>query len=96
MQQVIEEPEVRADVIGAMRNLAKQGAGVRELAECVQFKVPLKQDALLPVLWYFMKAFYLPLGDVLPIREWLGTTDDATINALILPAIERTRRKWSA
>jgi hypothetical protein len=95
MEQVIEQQQVRADVVKAMRDLAKRGATVRQLVECVQVNLGLRNDALLSVLWYFMKAFYLPLGDVLAIREWLGTTEDALIDAMILPAIKRTRSKWS-
>jgi hypothetical protein len=41
-----------------------------------------------------MKAFYLPLGDVLPIREWLGSDQDEEIDAIIQPAIARTKEKW--
>jgi hypothetical protein len=64
MEQVIDEPEVRVDVVSAMRHLARQGASVRQLAECVQSRLGLKPDALLQLLWYFMKAFHLSLADV--------------------------------
>jgi hypothetical protein len=96
MEQVIDEQEVRADVVRALRDLAKHGAHVRQLVEHVQIQLGLRSDALLSVLWYFMKAFYLPLDKVLPIREWLGTRDDSSIDSIILPAIERTRSKWEA
>ena len=77
------------------RKLANQGNSVPELVRFVQSELVLKHDALLSVLWYFMKAFHLPLGEVLPIREWLGTGDDREINALVLPAIQRSKDKWS-
>jgi hypothetical protein len=96
MPQVIDEPEVRDDLVEAMRDLAKRGKGVRELVRCVQSELGLTHNALLPVLWYFTKAFYLPLGEVLPIREWLGADNDAEIDAIILPAIQRVKAKWSA
>ena len=95
MEQVVDEPEVRADIIEALRELAEQGKGVRELVQCVQSELELKPDALLLVLWYFMKAFHLPLGEVLPIREWLGTGNDEEVDALVLPAIQRAKHNWS-
>jgi len=94
MERAIEQPNVDKNIVLAMRHLAGRGANVRELVECVQLKLILKPDAILSVLWYFMKAFDLPLDKVLPIREWLGTRNDASIDALILPAIEQTRSKW--
>jgi hypothetical protein len=95
MEQVIGEPEVRADIVEAMRELAEQGKGVRELVQYVQSRLRLRDEALLLVLWYFMKAFHLPLGEVLPIREWLGTDNDEEIDALVLPSIQRAKHKWS-
>jgi len=79
MEQVIDEPQ------------AEQGKGGPDLVQFVQSELGLKHDALLPVLWYFMKAFHLPLGEVLPIREWLGTGNDEEIDAIILPAIQRSK-----
>jgi hypothetical protein len=95
MEQVIDQPEVRPEIVEAMRDLASQGMGVRELVKCIQLRLGLEDGTLLPVLWYFMKAFHLSLGDVLPIREWLGTANDKEIDALLLPAIKRARAKWS-
>jgi hypothetical protein len=95
MEQVVDQPEVRAEIVAALRDLVEQGKGVRELVRYVQSELSLKDNALLPVLWYFMKAFHLPLGDILPIREWLGTGNDKEIDAIILPAIRRARNKWS-
>ncbi len=48
----------------------------------------------MPVLAGFVKAFSVPLLKVLPIREWIGSTSDAEIDALILPEIENARPKW--
>jgi hypothetical protein len=94
-EAVIDEPEVRADLVEAMRDLAEEGKGVREMVWCIQSRLGLKHDALLPVLWYFMKAFHLSLGEVLPIREWLGMGNDEEIDSIILPAIRRARDKRS-
>lgn len=95
MNQLLEPPDVRADVIEALRDLARRGTTVRELVRMLQTSMDLDQDSLLTILWYFMKAFCLPLGDVLPIREWLGTDRDEEIDAAILPAIKKTMGRWS-
>ena len=97
MTEPREDPEINTDVIRQMRLLARRGTTVRELVHTVQVGLGLKSDAvLLPALWYITRAFYLTLPAVLPIREWLGTTQDEEINALILPAIEQTRARWMA
>jgi hypothetical protein len=95
MPSAIQVPPARADLVESMRDLAQRGGSVRELVCCIRSEMGLEHDALLQVLWYFMKAFHLPLGQVLPIREWLGTGNDEEIDALILPAIRRSREKWS-
>jgi len=94
MAQVIEELEIKPEILSALRQLAARGANVRELVGCLQAKLSMDDAALLPVLWYFMKAFHLPLDRVLPLREWLGTNDDQEIDRLILPAIQKTKSKW--
>jgi hypothetical protein len=88
-------PEPRADVLHDMRALAERGTTVRELTRLVQSRLGFDDTALIPVLSYFAKAFTLPLLDILPIREWLGTDQDKEIDALILPLINRNRDKWS-
>jgi hypothetical protein len=95
MAGVIEEQEVRADIVEGLRELALQDKSVRHLVRYVQSELGLKHNALLPVLWYLMKAFHLPLREVLPIREWLGTGKDEEIDAVVLPAFQRAKDKWS-
>ena len=77
-----------------MRVLAQEGATVRELVTEVRSRLGYPGDALIPVLWYFTEAFCLPLPAVLPIREWVGTDKDEEINAILLPAIMKTRDRW--
>ena len=91
-----EEPELRADLEQKLRSMADGGATVRQLVETIQCQLDLNGDAVIPVLAYFVKAFRVPLLDVLPIREWLGTTNDEEINALVLPALEKTKDRWGA
>jgi hypothetical protein len=77
-----------------MRELAARGTTVRELVNEVRSRLGYEEDAIVPVLWYFTQAFEIPLPEVLPIREWMGTDRDAEIDALILPAIEKRRSRW--
>jgi hypothetical protein len=95
MSDLLHQPEPRPEVIETLRALAARGANVRDLtAEIIQ-RVGLNEDAVLPILWYFSKAFCLPLPVVLPIREWLGTDRDQEINALLLPEIQNARIRWA-
>ena len=95
MEQIIDDPGVKPEIVEAMRDLADQGMGVRGLVKCIQSRLGSREVQLLPTLWYFMKAFHLPLMDVLPIREWLGAANDSEIDALLLPAIASTRSQWA-
>jgi hypothetical protein len=95
MNDSFQQPEPRRDVVDRLRALALRGATVRELVAEIVSCLGLKEDAVLPILWYFTRAFCLPLSEVLPIREWLGTDRDEEIDALILPAIERARGTWA-
>lgn len=74
--------------------MARRGTSVRELVKLVQSRLGLADDAVLPVLWYFCRAFCLPLRTVLPLREWIGSSDDREINAELMPEIEKTKQKW--
>ena len=95
MNGLKEQIKARQDVIQAMREKALRGASVRGLVQEAQMRLDYPHDAILPVLWYFTQAFCLPLGKVLPLREWLGTDDDSEIDALLLPAIASTRSRWA-
>src|SRR5262245_56506977 len=94
MSGTLEQPTTREDVIRAMRELATRGTTVRELVQVVHTRLGYPEDAVLPVMWYFSEAFGLPLKDVLPLREWLGTDRDEEIDALMLPAIAKARSQW--
>ena len=94
MTEPSHQPEPRADLLRRMRALALRGASVRELVTEVRSQLGYGEDVVIPVLWYFARAFCLPLPSVLPIREWIGTDKDEEIDALILPAIRSTRDQW--
>jgi hypothetical protein len=91
MSQTLTNADPKPEVIQELRNLADRGVTVRQLVAVIQTRIGLKEDALLPVLWYFMNAFSLTLAEVLPLREWLGSSEDKEIDSIILPAIEKAR-----
>jgi hypothetical protein len=93
MKETYEQPEPRADVIVEMRAMAQQGAGIPELVHLMQARTGAKLDASLPAIWYFCKAFHLPLKVVLPLREWFLDHNDDEINAVLLPEIANAMAK---
>lgn len=94
MKAVERQPHVNEDVIREMRQLASKGANVPQLVRSIQGRLGYKEDAYLPILWYFTAAFCLPLPLVLPLREWFVERNDEAIDALLLPEIARTKAKW--
>jgi hypothetical protein len=94
MKVVDRQTQVNEEVIREMRQLAEKGAAVPQLVRTIQTRLGYREDAALPILWYFTEAFYLPLPLVLPLREWFAQRNDEAINALLLPEIARTRAKW--
>jgi len=90
-----ENPPLREDIIRDLRTLAARGARVREIADTINARLDNAQLSIIPTLAYFARAFFLPLPKILPLREWIGTDNDEEIDALILPAIQEAREKWS-
>jgi len=87
--------EVRVDLVQEMRTLAERGADVPELVMLLQNRLDLRDGvALFPVLAYFRAAFCLSLREVLPLREWLGGQDRSEVDAILLPAMLRTKEQW--
>jgi hypothetical protein len=95
MKIVDQQPEVNEDVVLEMRRLASKGATVPQLVRMIQTRLGYKEDAFLPILWYFTTAFCLPLPLVLPLREWFVRRNDEEIDALLLPEIARTQARWN-
>jgi hypothetical protein len=94
MNGQIEQLALRQDIIQELRTKAAKGSTVRELVGVIQSRLECGDQALLVVLWYFTAAFRVPLRQVLPIREWLGSNNDEEIDGEILPAIAATRHLW--
>jgi hypothetical protein len=94
MATATEQTELRPELISKLRELARRGTSVRELVGTIHETLDCGDDAAIPALAYIAHAFCLPLIEVLPIREWLGTDHDKEIDALILPAIRRTGSQW--
>ena len=89
MNEPYQQPEPLAEVIHEMRAMVRNGASVAQLVDRMQGRTGSKPDACLPVIWYFRKAFNLPLKVVLPLREWLLERNDEEINDLLLPEIAK-------
>ncbi|HTU92621.1 MAG TPA: hypothetical protein VMF69_21245 [Gemmataceae bacterium] len=94
MKVAEQQPQVNENVIREMRQLASQGATVPQLVRTIQTRLGYKEDAVLPILWYFTAAFCLPLPLVLPLREWFVQRNDEAIDTLLRPEIARTQAKW--
>jgi len=86
--------ELRQDVVSSLRELALRGASVRALVDEIRHRLDYRGDSPLPFLWYLKKAFDLPLPEVLPITAWLGSDQDADIDAEILPRIAAKKDRW--
>lgn len=95
MNELLERAKPREDIIRALRKKAAQGGTVRELVQEICSRLGILSEPIIPILWYFTEAFGLSLSEVLPIREWIGTEQDRTIDALILPVIAKHREKWN-
>jgi hypothetical protein len=89
----VDDP-MRDNILSEMRDMVDGGTDVRGLTELLQQRLELKPDSVIPVMAYFCRAFCLPLYDILPIREWLGSDDDREINELIMPKILSAKSKW--
>jgi hypothetical protein len=94
MVKSFEDPPIREDLLYQMRLFAQRGTTVRELVRFVQQSLGYDETMYVPVFSYLAKAFGLHLREILPIREWIGSDDDAEIDAEIMPAIERNRQYW--
>jgi len=95
MDQFTQQAPPRQDIIRELRMNADRGASVLQLVHLVQASLGISEDKPLPVLWYFMEAFALPLPLVLPLREWMGEDRDKTIDERIIAAIANSRSQWS-
>lgn len=91
----LDQPEVRGDIVRELRAMAQRGATVPDFVRAIRDMAGYKQDTILPILWYFTRAFCLSLPAILPLREWLlnQQTDDE-INRILLPHIESARETW--
>ncbi len=95
MTKSFSDPPMNEDLLREMRLLAKDGTSVRALTQLIQLRLDVTyENGAIAILAYFCRAFLIPLREVLPIREWLGTTQDAEIDAQILPLIEQNKDEW--
>jgi len=89
--EVEGQGEVRADVVRVLRDMAGRGANAPDLVRAIQTHLGYSDQVVLPVLWYLRNAFGLSLTDILPLRELIGTSSTAEMNALLMPLIDAAR-----
>jgi hypothetical protein len=86
--------------IARLRELAARGTSVRALVDEIRRYLKTDDGLALVADRYFMKAFFLKLGDVRPIEGCpsLGgkAYSDEQIDGLMLPRIEGTRHLWQS
>ena len=85
--------EYREELLQEMRDMVDRGTNVRSLVSLLQSRLSLDDEAILPVLVYFRRAFSVSLLDILPIREWLGSDRDQEIDDEVMPKILKARTK---
>ena len=76
---------IKPELIRELRSLVNRGTSVRELTQVIQSRLGCESYEYLPVLAAFVHSFCLPLKTVLPIREWIGSCNDAEMDALLVP-----------
>jgi hypothetical protein len=78
------QPSVfRSDILRGLQTMAKRGRSLNEMVGYIQKELDFSEDFIVPVLGYFCQAFSLPLKEVLPLREWVGTHDDQSVAPLL-------------
>lgn len=85
---------MRLEIVRKMRDAAQKGAKVRELAKIVSDDLNLSPGACIPIMNYFQAAFLLSVREAMPLREWIGTTQDDAINTKMMPLIEEYMKEW--
>ena len=70
MAAVVLPESLDREILGELRRLASQGAGLNDMVKHVQDRLGFAPDFIVPVLPCFCRAFSLPLREVLPLREY--------------------------
>jgi hypothetical protein len=73
---------LKNDIVDKLRAMARRQASVSSMVEFVNKELAHSEVAIIPLMWYFCRAFSLPLRDVLPLREWVHSHDDVSIAVL--------------
>jgi hypothetical protein len=92
-----EGGEVRIELVQELRDLAERGADIPEMVELLQQRLELDdKSAVLPAIVYFRAAFDLSLREAMPLREWLGGRDRTEIDSILIPALQRSKKRRQA
>jgi hypothetical protein len=89
--------ELNPAIISRLRQRARQGDSVPVLFR--ELKAQLGSNSILPILEYMRAAFCLNLLEAKPIAALTRTEqrevmDEALLNELVMPAIEKHRSEW--
>ena len=83
MAAVIMPESLDIEVVAELRQLALGNAGLNQMVRHVQQRLGFAPDFIVPVLPYFCKAFFLPLVEVLPLREYSKNRDVPALEGLL-------------
>lgn len=89
--------EPTPETIPRLRDMARQGDSVAMMFD--ELKVRLGSNFIVPIIECMRAAFYLSLQDAKPIAALTRTEqrevmDEALLNELVMPAIEKHRSEW--
>ncbi len=86
----LDSATFRTEIIQGLQNLAGEEKSIEAMVKYVQQELGFSKGFIVPVLGYFCQAFSMPLSEVLPVREWWETRNDATITSFI-----KQLKQWS-
>jgi hypothetical protein len=84
-------------IIARLRQMARQGDSATMLFR--EVKARLGSNSIAPIIEYMRAAFYLSVREAKPIAALTRTedrevVDEALLNELVMPEIEKHRSEW--
>src|SRR5262245_15399827 len=89
--------ELNPAIISRLRQMARQGDSVGTLFR--ELKARLGSNSIAPIIEYMRATFFLSVREVKPLAaltrtEQRDVMDEARLNALVMPEIEKHRSEW--
>ena len=89
---------VDRDIVRQLRDTARQGASVPDILRKLISLLPQGNVHKVTLIEYMRRTFCLTLEQASPIPGWTpertGELNDARLNELIMPDIQRNRASW--